>query len=83
MEWSKTGYKPSKIVQKIFADLFVYSGANFGRPDLCLPFFYGKLFAKRAQQMLEWQAVPSGNLGRCGGAIDPWVQEGYFNLSYR
>ena len=29
IERSKSGYKPSKIAQKMFADLFVYSGADF------------------------------------------------------
>ena len=32
---------------------------------------------KRELRMLDWQAIPSGNLGRCGGAIDSQVQEGY------
>lgn len=27
MEWNKSDYKPAKIVYKIFADLFVYTGA--------------------------------------------------------
>ena len=29
IERSKSGYKPSKIAQKMFADLFVYSSAKF------------------------------------------------------
>ena len=30
IERNKSGYKPSKIVQKIFSDLFVYGGAIRG-----------------------------------------------------
>jgi len=32
MKQGKNGYKPSKNVQKMFADLFVYSGADFEPP---------------------------------------------------
>lgn len=34
MEWNKSGYKPAKIVYKIFADLFVYCIAIFDLPTL-------------------------------------------------
>ena len=37
MKQNRNGYKLSKFVQKIFADLFVYSGAVFELSSPCAP----------------------------------------------